>query len=39
VPGRVQGLLASWVQSHGLTEAVPQAIRADVFNVAAPIGP
>ena len=31
-------LVAKW-KSRGLTEAVLQAIRTDVFNVAAPIGP
>ncbi len=31
-------LIAKW-KSRGLTEAVLQAIRTDVFNVAAPIGP
>ncbi len=31
-------LIAKWV-ARGLTQAVLQAIRTDVFNVAAPIGP
>jgi hypothetical protein len=31
-------LIAKW-KARGLTEAVLQAIRTDVFNVAAPIGP
>jgi len=31
-------LIAKW-KARGLTEAVLQAVRTDVFNVAAPIGP
>jgi hypothetical protein len=31
-------LVAKW-KARGLTEAVLQAIRTDVFNVAAPVGP
>jgi len=31
-------LIAKW-KARGLTEALLQAIRTDVFNVAAPIGP